>query len=643
MILARWRTVAAQVIRRRPAKQRMVNRSAALASYTACWLAILMAIFANAAEPTGNPLSPPESTDATRDDSPPTAPPTPPPMESAATPERAANGDANDTTAAADEAPSTPHGPSVTLITGERIVAALGPVVNGQLTIGAAPPRLVALADIERIELSAREVIAVEWVGQDNSDVAQTSAELGANKIQDIHLRLKNLPTNKEITQLSVICRPQGVLQRLIRPQIHEWRLAQPFASAWRLSLAREESGHAATADIFIEPISTDAFDHEFLVTATYQDQSVDRASVKATSHTNHQLAAGSVASPSVATPATDSAPSGGNSSPMLARVVLDGKDRLTGEVREMDDRWLTLAWSGQADLKIPLLEIQSIRFGSVTAAEADVRFAAALAQIGEEDTVLILGPDGTIAQINGAVQGTSEGKLRFRYDGEVRSINVAKLAGIVFARHPSSRSKTAPMQVAQLTSGDQLSGRLIGITDDIVELETPWRTPVTVARPTVSEIQFRNGRIVYLSDLEPTAVEETPFFGRKLSFRRDQSLTGGRLRIHGQDHHKGLAVHSRSALSFALESDFERFTAIVGFDESAKRIGRVACSVLVDGEVRFHSDSLRADEYPTTISVPVTGGRELKLVVDFGEREDIGDRVIWGSARLLRPAASGN
>ena len=45
---------------------------------------------------------------------------------------------------------------------------------------------------------------------------------------------------------------------------------------------------------------------------------------------------------------------------------------------------------------------------------------------------------------------------------------------------------------------------------------------------------------MTYLSDLEPSKVEETPFFGHRLPWRRDVSLLGEPLKMNGQTYRAG-------------------------------------------------------------------------------------------------------
>ena len=65
-----------------------------------------------------------------------------------------------------------------------------------------------------------------------------------------------------------------------------------------------------------------------------------------------------------------------------------------------------------------------------------------------------------------------------------------------------------------------------MGLTGGMLELSTPWDAKVEVPVAKVASLTCRNGALVYLSDLKPVKVEQTPYFDRVLSFQVDHSLT---------------------------------------------------------------------------------------------------------------------
>jgi hypothetical protein len=93
--------------------------------------------------------------------------------------------------------------------------------------------------------------------------------------------------------------------------------------------------------------------------------------------------------------------------------------------------------------------------------------------------------------------------------------------------------------------------------------------------------------------------------------------------------------------LTYDLGGDFATFRAILGFDEDAGERGRVACRVFVDQKELFSRPDFRSNEKAIPVEVDVKGAQQLRLEVDFGEDEDVGDRVIWANARLYRELAS--
>ena len=55
------------------------------------------------------------------------------------------------------------------------------------------------------------------------------------------------------------------------------------------------------------------------------------------------------------------------------------------------------------------------------------------------------------------------------------------------------------------------------------------------------------------------------------------------------------------------------------------------------DGKPLFERPDFRGDEPPADLDLDVSGVKRLTLEVDFGEGQDVGDRVVWANPRLLR------
>jgi hypothetical protein len=170
--------------------------------------------------------------------------------------------------------------------------------------------------------------------------------------------------------------------------------------------------------------------------------------------------------------------------------------------------------------------------------------------------------------------------------------------------------------------------GVLLVRTPSGVEARLPVRDLV--------RIHFARGRLMFLSDLEPTRVEHTPFFDRSWEYRRDANLDHRPIRIHGVEYAKGVVAHSRTCLEYPLDGKYRRFEATAGIEDSSGDEGDAIVRVLGDGRVLWEG-RVRAGAAPTAASCSVEGVQSLRLEVDYGENLDLGDHVAWAEARVVK------
>jgi hypothetical protein len=185
------------------------------------------------------------------------------------------------------------------------------------------------------------------------------------------------------------------------------------------------------------------------------------------------------------------------------------------------------------------------------------------------------------------------------------------------------------------------ISGEWKDLDTSTWKIKTRWGQELNLPAADVLDVKFRGGKVTFLSDLTPAKVEETPYFGHRLPWRRDVNLLGEPLKINGQSFDRGLAVHSRCILTYDLLGRYARFEALVGFDDYSRGKGRVDCRVYADSKEIYANADLAADKPPVKLALPVAGAQQLRLHVDFGRGQDTGDRVIWANARLYRQDAA--
>ncbi len=530
----------------------------------------------------------------------------------------------------AEETGPAPLQAVVTTADDEQIGGAISGLADGKLSLATEPPRAIDLSDVQRIEFG-RQISAgssstgdLGWIGQDNHDLVQVGGASGGNGIQDLHLHVSGLKPSA-VKQIIAVCRFPN--------QLRVWRLDTSQSPHWRLAIARADL--ASEAELYLEPASVDAFGLKFELTVTYSDGATSKSSTTATTHTSDQLKVDRATQPGQ-TIAKTVAPAAAK-----AEVFLADKGRVRGEVVEITPESMTLRMAWKADLQIPILHARGIWFAGAAPVDSRADFDKQMSTPTGEDVAYLVGRDKAPAQIAGSVAGLSGGKLTFRFEGADRSVNQDRLLGLVFAAHPKIPLPSTPFHVVMLNSGDSIPGRWVALKEGNLEIETLWQSRFQVPTGEVAEIRSRNGRLTFLGDLDPISVEEVPYFGRVIHWARDQGFDDAPAKVKGKQPSRSIAMHSRSVLTYSLDEQFEKFKATLGFDDSAGTRGRVLCRVTVDGRELFVQKDLRSDQDPIGVEVPLHGAKQFALEVDFGEAEDIGDRVIWAEPRLFRAAAA--
>jgi hypothetical protein len=252
----------------------------------------------------------------------------------------------------------------------------------------------------------------------------------------------------------------------------------------------------------------------------------------------------------------------------------------------------------------------------------------------------LVLLRDGD--RVEGTLTELARGSCRVRAGRRVVDLPLARVAVIALAgelRAPGLPPR--PYGHLVLSDGCRLAlasarvdakgGMLIGKTLFGSAIEAPLER--------VAALDLRQGAAVYLSDLEPTAYEHTPFLGVSWPYTRDAAVAGGPMRLAGSTHDKGLGMHSESRLTYDLGGRYRRFEVDVGLDERTGKRGQVRIEVLVDGKPRplGNSGELTAADGPLRLRLDVRGARTLTLVVRFGRFGDVQGHVNWADARVIR------
>jgi hypothetical protein len=246
-----------------------------------------------------------------------------------------------------------------------------------------------------------------------------------------------------------------------------------------------------------------------------------------------------------------------------------------------------------------------------------------------------------------GTLLALSSGGLTYkskRLDAEV-NLPLVQAAGVwLIETDPAPKDPGGLQMLAAAVDGSTLRGEVQSLKEGILTLKDLYGVSRALPASRLGALFVKNGRVVYLSDLAPTAVDEDANYIRGATkqpsdldypFQKDRSARGTPIILGGVEYRKGLGVRAHSALTYPLGGAFARFQSRFGLDAVSRGLAAVRAEVWVDGKRAFET-VLKGNDAPVAVDVDVKDAKELKLVVTwagFGQSDFAG----WGSARLLR------
>lgn len=200
--------------------------------------------------------------------------------------------------------------------------------------------------------------------------------------------------------------------------------------------------------------------------------------------------------------------------------------------------------------------------------------------------------------------------------------------------------TKLGPEVIVRLKAGDLLRGRVVKLDNAALTLHTSFMGDKVIDRSLLAVMFLagtENTGVLWLSSQKPARAVHTPLFDSDFPARMDASSDGGDMNIKGLPLERGIGVHSKSELEFALPGTPARFVAVVGIDAETKGRGSVTARVLADGKEVWKSQPITGKDASQLISVDLGNAKSLVLAVDFGpDEDDSGDHFDWGWAAVV-------
>lgn len=292
---------------------------------------------------------------------------------------------------------------------------------------------------------------------------------------------------------------------------------------------------------------------------------------------------------------------------------------------------------STEVKLTVPPAELRELWSREYADKKAEVDRAG---EPKDADTVYAKNKDGQIQRVSGTVLGITDESLKFDFQGQKRSIALERVAAVIARRgEPREDSDQRRIRILfDLCGPNQIVGHLTAMTPGSATIEVPWGETIKLSRNWIYKMIVLNGRMQSLGQVQPSEVVQTPFFDRMLNWQSGKSLTGGTLKIGERTYEKGLCLHSRTKLTYDLAGEYDRFQCDLGLQRPEGDAGNATVRILADGTELFVADEVTAAEEPHVLDLDLSGKERLTLEVDFGQGMHIGDHVVFGNARLLRP-----
>jgi len=321
--------------------------------------------------------------------------------------------------------------------------------------------------------------------------------------------------------------------------------------------------------------------------------------------------------------------------------LLIGGGEVLHGKLHATENDTIEVKNDFLGTAVVPLTAIEGILLGERVTGKAKVDLIDRIRRIPRQaDAILLANGDvleGTITKF-----GPEEWEID--RDGKSQSIAPKLLRGVALDKNLLEYKPTQEFHAqVTLADGSVIKAKELIAKEGNLEIHTligpviklPWSV---AGSPALARIDYRNGRVVYLSDMDPIDTVIKPFLDDRAPPKNDGNAAGGTLRVAGKVYGKGVGVRSYTRLDYDA-APFERFLATVGIDDAASDEASLEFRVLLDDKVAFDSKEMTTATEPKLVDLPLGGAKKLSLEVDYARRGDIDDLADWCDARLIRPA----
>ena len=291
----------------------------------------------------------------------------------------------------------------------------------------------------------------------------------------------------------------------------------------------------------------------------------------------------------------------------------------------------------GATDLPIEALKVIYMPDGKLTPQQVQQRCQELKADNGNEDILVVAKTDSDWTLVDGVFKGIDAENVTFTLGDTDRAFPRKSIRAL----YAAALSKKQPQAGAGTILGvDGSSTPFAAMTMDAKTLavDVAGLGKKTLNRADVAVVRFNSNRVVNLSDLKPTTVNEHGLLDQKFPYRVNASVDGKELKLGGQAFAAGLGMHSFCELTYALDGAYGTFVAVAGIDDSVRPAGDATVTLLGDGKKLGESVRVTGKDKPVIVRAKIAGVKQLMIRVEYGEdKVDVSDHVDLVSARLIK------
>jgi hypothetical protein len=333
------------------------------------------------------------------------------------------------------------------------------------------------------------------------------------------------------------------------------------------------------------------------------------------------------------------------NRRPQIWLETIDGS-RIPGTGYTVAKRTAELKLADGESLKLTTKSIRLVEFPVDAAASggSGANWVGDLKPDLATDLIVVHKREG-IDYVEGAAGDVTDEVVNFNVDGDNVPVKRTKVAGLVYFHPPDSGDLPEAKCVFEDAAGWRVNAKSVSFADGQFRLVPTFGGSITRPLASLKLLDFSAGRMVYLSDLAPSATEWTPYvdFGKGngslakfYRLRQDRGLDGSAIRLAGKSFPKGLAIPGRTSVSYKITSKGKRLKALVGIDDSVREAGSARLVIKGDTKTLYDGKILGRDE-PVDLDLDVSGVKRLNILVDFGEGLDVGNYLDLADARIVK------